>query len=85
MGSELLCGEGAGPDLLQRQTSVPQPRGTPRKVPVSIGPPGTTAGRSTDVTLEISQAGLHPVATQKFWASGPRVTPRGAKCQSIPH
>jgi hypothetical protein len=31
------------------QTSVPQPRGTPRNVPVSIGPPGiTTAGRSTD-------------------------------------
>ena len=32
-----------------RQTSVPQPRETPRKVPVSIGPPGTTtAGRSTE-------------------------------------
>ena len=34
---------------LSRHTSVPQPSGTPRKVPVSIGPPGTTtAGRSTD-------------------------------------
>jgi hypothetical protein len=32
-----------------RQTSVPQPSATPRKVPVSIGPPGTTtAGRSTE-------------------------------------
>ena len=32
-----------------RHTSVPQPSATPRKVPVSIGPPGTTtAGRSTD-------------------------------------
>ena len=32
-----------------RHTSVPQPSGTPRNVPVSIGPPGTTtAGRSTD-------------------------------------
>src|SRR5687768_10391153 len=26
----------------------------PRKVPVSIGPPGTTASRSTDGTLEIA-------------------------------
>ena len=34
---------------LSRQTSVPHPRGAPRNVPVSIGPPGTTtAGRSTD-------------------------------------
>ena len=32
-----------------RHTSVPQPSGTPRNVPVSIGPPGTTtAGRSTE-------------------------------------
>src|SRR3712207_9022717 len=32
-----------------RHTSVPQPSGTPRNVPVSIGPPGTTtAGRATD-------------------------------------
>ena len=32
-----------------RHTSVPHPSATPRKVPVSIGPPGTTtAGRSTD-------------------------------------
>jgi hypothetical protein len=34
---------------LSRQTSVPQPSGWPRNVPVSMGPPGTTtAGRSTD-------------------------------------
>ena len=33
---------------LRRQTSVPQPRACPRKVPFSIGPPEiTTAGRST--------------------------------------
>ena len=39
-------------------TSVPQPRGTPRKVPVSIGPPGiTTAGRSTDAAA-MSRAGM---------------------------
>ncbi len=41
-----------------RQTSVPQPSGTPRNVPVSIGPPGTTsAGRSTDAAA-ISSAGM---------------------------
>ena len=43
---------------LSRQTSVPQPSGTPRKVPVSIGPPGTTtAGRSTDAAA-ISSDGM---------------------------
>ena len=45
------------------QTSVPQPSATPRKVPLSIGPPGTTiAGRSTDAAA-ISSAGIvlsHP-------------------------
>ena len=41
-----------------RQTSVPQPRDSPRKVPVSIGPPGTTtAGRSTEAAA-ISRAGI---------------------------
>ena len=41
-----------------RHTSVPQPSGTPRNVPVSIGPPGTTtAGRSTDAAA-ISSAGI---------------------------
>ena len=39
-------------------TSVPQPRATPRKVPLSIGPPGTTiAGRSTDAAA-MSSAGI---------------------------
>ena len=39
-------------------TSVPQPSATPRKVPLSIGPPGTTiAGRSTDAAA-ISSAGM---------------------------
>ena len=34
---------------LSCHTDVPQPSATPRKCPVSIGPPGTTtAGRSTD-------------------------------------
>ena len=43
---------------LSRQTSVPQPSGAPRKVPVSIGPPGTTtAGRSTDAAA-ISSDGI---------------------------
>ncbi len=46
-----------------RQTSVPQPSGVPRKVPVSIGPPGTTtAGRSTEAAA-ISSDGMvlsHP-------------------------
>ena len=46
-----------------RQTSVPQPSVTPRKVPVSIGPPGmTTAGRSTEAAA-ISSDGIvlsHP-------------------------
>ena len=46
-----------------RHTSVPQPSAWPRKVPVSIGPPGmTTAGRSTDAAA-ISKAGMvlsHP-------------------------
>ncbi len=43
---------------LSRQTSVPQPRGRPRKVPVSMGPPGTTtAGRSTEAAA-ISRAGI---------------------------
>lgn len=38
-----------------RHTSVPQPSGVPRNVPVSIGPPGTTtAGRSTDAAAMIS-------------------------------
>ena len=37
---------------------MPQPSGTPRKVPVSIGPPGTTtAGRSTEAAA-ISSAGM---------------------------
>ena len=41
-----------------RHTSVPQPSGWPRNVPVSIGPPGTTtAGRSTDAAA-ISSAGM---------------------------
>jgi hypothetical protein len=41
-----------------RHTSVPQPRGTPRNVPFSIGPPGTTtAGRSTDAAA-MSNAGI---------------------------
>ena len=41
-----------------RKTSVPQPSGTPRKVPVSIGPPGTTtAGRSTEAAA-MSSAGM---------------------------
>jgi hypothetical protein len=41
-----------------RHTSVPQPSGLPRNVPVSIGPPGTTtAGRSTDAAA-ISSAGM---------------------------
>ncbi len=39
-------------------TSVPQPSATPRKVPLSIGPPGTTiAGRSTDAAA-MSSAGI---------------------------
>ena len=43
---------------LSRQTSVPHPSGRPLKVPVSIGPPGTTrAGRSTDAAA-ISSAGI---------------------------
>ena len=43
---------------LSRHTSVPQPSGTPRKVPVSIGPPGsTTAGRSTDAA-PMTRAGI---------------------------
>ena len=43
---------------LSRHTSVPQPSGTPRNVPVSMGPPGTTtAGRSTDAA-PISSAGM---------------------------
>jgi hypothetical protein len=43
---------------LSRHTSVPQPSGTPRKVPVSIGPPGTTtAGRSTEAAA-ISSDGM---------------------------
>ena len=41
-----------------RNTSVPQPRACPRKVPVSIGPPGTTtAGRSTEAAA-MSSAGM---------------------------
>jgi hypothetical protein len=41
-----------------RHTSVPQPSGTPRNVPVSIGPPGTTtAGRSTEAAA-ISSDGM---------------------------
>jgi hypothetical protein len=41
-----------------RQTSVPQPSGTPRNVPVNIGPPGTTtAGRSTEAAA-ISSDGI---------------------------
>ncbi len=48
---------------LSRHTSVPQPSGVPRKVPVSIGPPGTTsAGMSTDAAA-ISSEGIvlsHP-------------------------
>jgi hypothetical protein len=43
---------------LSLQTSVPQPSGLPRKVPVSIGPPGTTtAGRSTEEAA-ISSEGI---------------------------
>jgi hypothetical protein len=46
-----------------RHTSVPQPSAWPRKVPVSIGPPGTTtAGRSTEAAA-MSSAGIvlsHP-------------------------
>ena len=43
---------------LSRHTSVPQPSGSPRNVPVSIGPPGTTtAGRSTDAAA-ISSDGI---------------------------
>ena len=43
---------------LRRHTSVPQPSASPRKWPVSIGPPGTTtAGRSTDAAA-ISSAGI---------------------------
>ena len=43
---------------LSRQTPVPQPNSWPRKVPLSIGPPGTTtAGRSTDAAA-ISRAGI---------------------------
>ena len=43
---------------LSRHTSVPHPSGTPRKVPESIGPPGTTtAGRSTDAAA-ISSDGI---------------------------
>ena len=47
---ELLRGEGAGPDLLRQPPDVgAAAQGAPRKVPVSIGPPGTTtAGRSTE-------------------------------------
>ncbi len=42
----------------RRHTSVPQPSGRPRNVPVSIGPPGTTtAGRSTDAAA-ISSDGI---------------------------
>ena len=41
-----------------RHTSVPQPRGEPLKVPVNIGPPGTTIdGRSTD-DAPINNAGI---------------------------
>ena len=43
---------------LSRQTSVPQPSASPRKWPVSIGPPGTTtAGMSTDAAA-MSSAGI---------------------------
>src|SRR5579859_8027135 len=43
---------------LSRHTSVPQPSAAPRKVPVSIGPPGTTtAGRSTEAAA-ISSEGM---------------------------
>ena len=43
---------------LSLHTSVPQPSGCPRNVPVSIGPPGTTtAGRSTDAAA-ISSEGM---------------------------
>ena len=43
---------------LRRHTSVPQPSASPRKCPVSIGPPGTTtAGRSTDAAA-MSSAGI---------------------------
>ncbi len=43
---------------LRRHTSVPHPSGSPRKWPVSIGPPGTTiAGRSTDAAA-ISSDGI---------------------------
>ena len=48
---------------LKRQTSVPQPRSSPRNVPESIGPPGTTiAGMFTDAAA-IRRAGIvlsHP-------------------------
>ena len=41
---------------LSRHTSVPQPSAVPRKVPVSIGPPGTTtAGRSTEAAAMSSE------------------------------
>ena len=41
---------------LSRHTSVPQPSGVPRNVPVSIGPPGTTtAGRFTDAAAMSSE------------------------------
>ena len=43
---------------LSCHTPVPQPSGWPRKVPLSIGPPGTTtAGRSTDAAA-MSSAGI---------------------------
>ena len=48
---------------LIRHTSVPHPSGEPLKVPVSIGPPGTTIeGRSTE-EAPINNAGIvlsHP-------------------------
>jgi hypothetical protein len=50
---------------LSRHTSVPQPSATPRKVPESIGPPGTTtAGRSTDAAA-ISSDGIVVAATEQ--------------------
>ena len=53
---------------LSRQTSVPQPSASPRKYPVSIGPPGTTtAGMSTDAAA-ISSAGIvlsHPPSSTR--------------------
>ena len=43
---------------LNFQTSVPQPKGFPLNVPVSIGPPGTTiAGKSTEAAA-INSAGI---------------------------